>query len=47
MSTLTRKEIETQLMRLGIKTITELESFLSEYNEYYNDCNAHLSSNNS
>ena len=47
MATLTRKEIETQLERLGITTLTELESFLMEYNEYCNDCNIYLSSNNS
>jgi hypothetical protein len=47
MSTLTSKEIVTQLKRLGINTLTELESFLREYKEYCNDCNGHLQSNNS
>ena len=47
LTTLTRKEIVTQLKRLGINTLTELESFLREYNEYCNDCNGPLSSNNS
>ena len=42
MATLTRKEIVTQLKRLGINTLTELESFLREYKEYCNDCNSHL-----
>jgi hypothetical protein len=42
MATLTRKEIVTQLKRLGINTLTELESFLREYKEYCNDFNSHL-----
>lgn len=43
MATLTRTEIVTQLKRLGINTLPELESFLREYNDYCNDCNGLLS----
>jgi hypothetical protein len=46
MSILTKKEIVTQLKRLGINTLTELEFFLREYNEYCIDCNGHLSYHN-
>ncbi len=44
MATLTKREIVAQLMRLGIHTINELESYLREYNEYCNECNGQLSS---
>jgi hypothetical protein len=47
MARLTRKEIVTQLKRLGINTLTDLESFLREYREYCIDCKGHFSSNNS
>ncbi len=44
MLALTKKEILSQLKRLGINTLTELETYLSEYVEYYACCNARLSS---
>jgi hypothetical protein len=46
MATLTKREIVAQLKRLGIKSLNELESYLSEYNEYCNECQGQLSSGN-
>ena len=42
MATLTRKEIVAQLKRLGINTLNELESYLTEYNEYCNEFKGQL-----
>lgn len=46
MATLTKNEIIAQLERLGINTLAELESYLSEYKQYCIHCNSSMLSIN-
>jgi len=46
MATLTKKEIEAQLERLGITSLNELDSYISEYSAYCNECMGQSSSGN-
>ena len=39
MKTLNRKEILAELRILGIKTLSELKSYLRDYNDYCERCN--------
>lgn len=47
MATLTKKEIVAQLKRLGIKSVNEVESYLTEYSQYCSECMGQLSDGNS